>query len=154
MVADDHTLEIARRIFTAEIDAIDRACSRFRSDSELTHVNAAGGRPTVVSDRFLEALDVALRATRLTEGLVDPTVGTAIRKLGYDRDFATIDRNGPPLLVSVHRVPGWQTIEVNAHRSTVHVPPGVELDFGSDGESAVRRPCRDRDHARPSRACW
>jgi len=140
VVTDHQVLEIARRIFEAEIKAIDEACSRFRPDSELMRINTSGGRPIVVSDRFLEALEVALRAARITDGLVDPTVGTAIRKLGYDRDFATVDRNGPPVLVSVHRVPGWQTIEVSSHRSTVRIPAGVELDFGATAKAL----CVDR----------
>ena len=140
LVTEGGDLRAARSIFEAEIDAIDRSCSRFRPDSELMRINAAGGQPCVVSDLFLEALDTALRAARLTDGLVDPTVGTAIRKLGYDRDFATLDRNGPPLLVSVQRVPGWTTIEVNEHRCTVRVPIGVELDFGATAKAL----CVDR----------
>jgi thiamine biosynthesis lipoprotein len=123
-----------------ELDAIDRACSRFRSDSELTRVNAANGRPTVVSERFLEALVVALRAARITNGLVDPTVGTAMRTIGYDADFASIDRDGPALRVAVGHIPGWHTIETNAERSTVRVPAGVELDFGATAKAL----CVDR----------
>src|SRR6266540_3153091 len=62
----------------AEVAEIDRACSRFREDSELTMVNDAGGRSVVVGDVLFEALEVALRAARLTDGDVDPTVGQAI----------------------------------------------------------------------------
>lgn len=71
----------------AELVAIDEACSRFRPDSELARVNAAAGRPVVVSGLFLDAVSVALRAARLTGGLVDPTLGRTMRELGYDRDF-------------------------------------------------------------------
>ena len=140
LLPDPAQLESARSIFQAEIDAIDKACSRFRSDSDLMRINAADGRPTVVSERFLEALGVALRAARITDGLVDPTVGSAVRKLGYDRDFASVERNGPPLLVSVQRIPGWKTIEVQTRRSIVRVPPGVELDFGATAKAL----CVDR----------
>jgi len=140
LLADDGLLDTARGILEAEIDAIDRACSRFRPDSELTVLNQAGGRPAAVSTRFLEALQVALRAARVTDGLVDPTVGSAVRRIGYDRDFATIDRNGPPLLVSVRRIPGWQKIEVDVRRSVVRVPAGVELDFGATAKAL----CVDR----------
>ncbi len=140
LLPDPSKLEWARSIFQAEIDAIDKACSRFRSDSELMRINVAAGRPTVVSELFLEALDVALRAAWITDGLVDPTVGSAVRKLGYDRDFAAIERNGPPLLVSVRRIPGWKSIEVNRQRSVVRVPSGVELDFGATAKAL----CVDR----------
>ena len=133
-------MSAARALLDAEIRAIDESCSRFRADSELSVLNAARGRKRRVSPRFLEALDVALRAARITDGLVDPTVGTAMRVLGYDRDFAGVDRDGPPLRVSVANVPGWQTIEVDRADSTVRVPAGVELDFGATAKAL----CADR----------
>jgi thiamine biosynthesis lipoprotein len=103
-------------------------------------VNANAGRHTRVSSRFIEALEVALRAARLTGGLVDPTVGKTMRVLGYDREFDILDRSGPPIEVSLERVPGWQTIEVDSVRSTVRVPRGVELDFGATAKAL----CADR----------
>ena len=80
----------------AEVAAIDRACSRFRDDSDLSRANAQAGRAVAVDALLLEAVEVALRAARLTDGLVDPTVGDAVRVLGYDRDFADVVRSGPP----------------------------------------------------------
>ena len=43
---------------------------------------------------LLEAIDVALAMAAATEGLVDPTVGLAMIRLGYDRDFADVRRRG------------------------------------------------------------
>ncbi len=70
-----------------ELAAIDRACSRFRADSELTQLNARAGRPVRVSRLLLEALELALAAASVTEGDVDPTVGRALELSGYDRDW-------------------------------------------------------------------
>jgi FAD:protein FMN transferase len=140
VVTDDRVLEAAHTLLVKEIDAIDLACSRFRSDSEISSVNANAGRDTRVSARFVEALEVALRAARLTGGLVDPTVGSTMRVLGYDRDFDVMDRSGPPLEVSLQRIPGWQTVELDQRRSTVRVPRGVELDFGATAKAL----CADR----------
>src|SRR4051794_23521522 len=106
VVTDDATRDLAAEVLQREIDAIDAACSRFREDSELSIVNAHAGHPTRVSDLFMKALDSALRAARITGGAVDPTVGTSMRVLGYDRSFDDLDRNGPALEVSVRRVPG------------------------------------------------
>ena len=77
-----------------------------------------------------------------------------MRVLGYDRDFDALDRTGPPLRVTVGRVPGWQTIEVDRDRSTVRIPAGVELDFGATAKAL----CADRAGAgdrrtRPAPAC-
>jgi thiamine biosynthesis lipoprotein len=140
LVTDDRARNDALAILVAEIGAIDAACSRFRSDSELALVNANAGLRSPVSALFIEALQVALRGARLTDGRVDPTVGATMRVLGYDRDFCDVDRHGPPLRVSVGRVPGWQTIEVDPRRSTVFVPAGVELDFGATAKGL----CADR----------
>jgi hypothetical protein len=64
----------------------DSAFSRFRPDSELARLNAAGGG--AMSPLFRSVLDVALWAYDRTDALVDPCVGAAVVGAGYDRDFA------------------------------------------------------------------
>jgi thiamine biosynthesis lipoprotein len=95
VVTDPARLEEAVVVLREELAAIDVACSRFRADSEISRLHEAAGRQVRVGPLLAEALGVALRAARLTEGLVDPTVGAAVRALGYDRDFALLaaDRN-------------------------------------------------------------
>lgn len=78
LVTDPSALPLAESILRAELAAVELTCSRFRPDSELTRVNSTAGTPTTVSERFAEALQIALRAARITEGLVDPTVGSAV----------------------------------------------------------------------------
>ena len=70
--------DAAERILRAEIGAFDRACSRFRGDSELQMVHAQAGRTVPVSDALFEALEVACWVARRTAGAVDPTIGNAI----------------------------------------------------------------------------
>ena len=70
------------------VDAFDRACSRFRDDSELSEVNRAAGRAIRVSPLMIEATQAGVRAAGLTDGDVDPTLGRALVALGYDRDFS------------------------------------------------------------------
>ncbi|HXA54820.1 MAG TPA: FAD:protein FMN transferase [Solirubrobacteraceae bacterium] len=78
-VADPLWLPRASAILTRELDAIDRACSRFRPDSDLMRVSSrAGGRPVAVAPLLIEALAVALRAAALTDGDVDPTLGATL----------------------------------------------------------------------------
>jgi FAD:protein FMN transferase len=91
---------VARELLEADLLALDLACSRFRPDSELVAVGNAArgatGEVTVqVSPLLAEAVAVALRAARLTDGDVDPTVGGVLAELGYDRDFAELS---PPEL--------------------------------------------------------
>ena len=72
------------------VSEVDRACSRFRDDSDLMNVNAHPDTDVRVSLWPLEAIDVALDGARATDGLVDPTIGIALREVGYDCDFAEL----------------------------------------------------------------
>jgi thiamine biosynthesis lipoprotein len=117
-----------------QLAALDIACSRFRDDSELVRLNDSGGRWVRVSPLLFEALNVALRAARMTEGDVDPTIGRALRLAGYDRDFAELAERRPPRLKLV-ATPGWQSILVDERRRAVRVPSGVELDLGATAKA-------------------
>ena len=110
VVTDPRCLPEARRLLSAELDAVDAACSRFRPDSEICSLRTildrtAPGRPVQVSPLLAEAIAVALRAARLTDGDVDPTVGGAMSAVGYDCDFDRVPRTGPPLPVPASTVP-------------------------------------------------
>ena len=70
-VTDPSTLRRAEDLVRGELDAIDVAASRLRSDSEL----ASAGDGSEVSPLLAELVAVALSAARDTEGDVDPTVG-------------------------------------------------------------------------------
>jgi FAD:protein FMN transferase len=126
-------LSWAREILEEELAAIDLACSRFRHDSELSHINRSAGQTIVVSELFSEALAVALRAAHLSAGAVDPTVGSAMRAIGYDRDF----RLGQSRVdwARVTPIAGWRLIRFNPVAKSVSVPPGVELDFGATAKA-------------------
>jgi thiamine biosynthesis lipoprotein len=127
-------LEAARRLVEDELDRIDRACSRFREDSELSRLSRGGGRWVEVSPLCLEAVEAGLRAARLTGGAVDPTVGRSLRLLGYDRDFDELKGRAAPRLRLV-AAPGWETVDVDRRRGAVRVPRGVELDLGATAKA-------------------
>jgi FAD:protein FMN transferase len=127
-------LQPARSLVDAQLAQIDLACSRFRDDSELSRVNAAGGAPIGVSELFAEALGVALRAARLTDGDVDPTCGRALIDLGYDRDFGEISPASIRMPAPAP-VPGWRRISFDPARRVVQLPPGILLDFGATAKA-------------------
>lgn len=119
-----------------ELDAIDRSCSRFRSDSDLMRVNRARGEAVTVGPLLLEALRVAIDAARSTGGLVDPTVGRALRVSGYDSTFRVVAaRDGDRFRAEFCAVPGWETVELDENAATVRVPAGVELDLGATAKA-------------------
>jgi thiamine biosynthesis lipoprotein ApbE len=117
------------------VRAIDDAASRFRADSELSRVNAEPGKRVRISPLLAQALAAGLRGAKLTGGAVDPTVGSAVRLAGYDRDFASIPEDGSPIQLAVMRIPGWRAIEFDEASQTVLVPKGVEVDLGATAKA-------------------
>ena len=133
-VADEGRLDAATAGVEEVVAAFDLACSRFREDSELCALNAGAGSPVRVSPLLLEAVGAALRAARITDGDVDPTVGEALVALGYDRDFAAIaGRRGPSIRVAA--VPGWRAVRVDSTVGTVTLSRGVQLDLGATAKA-------------------
>ncbi len=111
------------------LTALDLQASRFRPDSELCWIHRTDGGLFMLSDGLAEAVGVALAAARWTGGLTDPTVGSALVSLGYDRDFAAIDqqRSEPP--APPVAAPGWRTVQLDG--PVLRLPDGVRLDLGA-----------------------
>jgi thiamine biosynthesis lipoprotein ApbE len=131
VVTDARRLAEATDLLEADLAAVDLACSRFRADSEIRALRAARGQQ--VSPLLAEAIAVALRAARLTDGDVDPTVGAAMSAIGYDRDFEHINPTGPALPVTVRTVPGWREVRLEGRILTM--PEGVQLDLGATAKA-------------------
>ena len=75
-----------------------------------------------VSPLLFEALEVACVVAVQTAGTVDPTVGSALVDLGYDRDFDQIG-SGTLTPVPARPAPGWWQIELDPGARTVAVRP-------------------------------
>jgi thiamine biosynthesis lipoprotein ApbE len=135
VVTDPRSLRAAKATVDGVIQAIDDAASRFREDSELSRLNAAPERDVVVSPLLAQAIAAGLRGAQLTDGAVDPTIGTAIKLVGYDADFAQVIKDGGPLLVRAARVPGWRAIRFDAATRHVWIPRGVEIDLGATAKA-------------------
>jgi thiamine biosynthesis lipoprotein len=114
--------------------AVDAACSRFRADSELAALEAAAGAWRPVTPLLADLLAVALRAARLTDGDVDPTVGGSLERLGYDRDLAGIVTTGGLVVVPVP-APGWTAVELDGAGGRARVAPGVRVDLGATAKA-------------------
>lgn len=135
LVTNPARLSAARALLESDLDGLDRACSRFRPDSELVALDAADGRWTTLSPLLTEAVAVALDVARATDGDIDPTVGDALCALGYDRDFSLVAPNGPAVTVSVRPVPGWWRLEFDRANRRLRMPPGTRLDLGATAKA-------------------
>ena len=137
VVVHEPAVREAERLLAAELDAIDRTCSRFRPDSELMRANDAAGRLTPTSLLFTEAVRIALRAAEQTEGAVDPTVAPALVALGYDRDFTAMDADAAD---DVRGIPaaGWHSVALDAQRRLLLV--GLQRAASLSGRRPRRWP--------------
>jgi FAD:protein FMN transferase len=143
---DPALLALARLVLEDELAVVDAACSRFRPDSELVAVNRAAGRPVQVSELLAEAITTALRAARLTDGAVDPTVGGQLCALGYDRTFTEL---APPAqLPAPVPAPGWRDVTFDPGTRVLCTSAGTSLDLGASAKALAA----DRAAARCSRA--
>ncbi|HEV7941225.1 MAG TPA: FAD:protein FMN transferase [Solirubrobacteraceae bacterium] len=136
------SLNDAKVAVASELDAIDRACSRFRPDSDLSRCNAAAGQAVPVKRLLIDALEVAIGAAEATEGLVDPSVGTALELAGYACDWSLLQQRSSvpaapaaPVVIAARRAAGWRGVQIDRARSTVRVPAGVKLDLGATAKA-------------------
>lgn len=155
VVTSPEQLFAARQIVVEELEALDLACSRFRPDSEIARLAAHSGSWTPVSALLAEVLECALAVARDTDGDVDPTMGTDLSRLGYDRDFGEIAHvpagsttsAAVPLTYRLVRRPTWRDVELDRAGRRVRVPAGVVVDLGAIAKAWCADRCASRIHA-------
>jgi thiamine biosynthesis lipoprotein len=135
VTADSAGIGAAERVLRQTLVAVDQVCSRFRADSEISRLHERAGLATQVSPLLAEALEVAIRAAELTDGLVDPTVGAALVALGYDRDFEQVRGGLPAATDPASAAPGWWRLRWDAHTRRVVLPRGLSLDLGATAKA-------------------
>ncbi len=128
VVTDDAAAAAAADLVDGLLAEVGQACSRFDPDSELMRLTPGTTR---VSPLLAALLAAALDVAERTDGAVDPTVGTALVALGYDRD---IDDLAPVAgAVRVVPAPGWRQVRLDDDRLTL--PPGLLLDLGATAKA-------------------
>jgi thiamine biosynthesis lipoprotein len=143
VVTDVSSLDQALNLLTAELSAIDVAASRFRRDSEIERLNAQAGELVPVSPLLADALAAALRAAALSDGDVDPTLGSELIANGYDRDWGELPHppsgTGEPGPMRLRGRPSrrqvWRLIELDRQASTVRLPRGTRIDLGATAKA-------------------
>lgn len=134
----------------AVVQQLERRWSRFRPGSEISRLNAAPGRWTVVSAETFALLERAEHARRRTEGAFEPFLLGRLEDLGYDRPWT-----GPP--DSPLRAPEPTfvrpgPVEVDQSTGAVRLPPGARFDPGGIGKGFAADLVAD--HLRAAGAAW
>ena len=145
------TLDPARERAQSYLAEVERACSRFRPDSELTLAQLAAVNGVAISPLLADLVEAALDAARLTDGAVDPTVGGLLDALGYDRDISALEPLEPahpheepaPQVVVAHRRPDWRTVRLDrtAIGDRLRMPAGTRLDLGATAKAYAADQC-------------
>ncbi len=146
VVIDADRLDGAAALVDAELARIEQASTRFRPDSELmTLVRDADGS-ALLSPLLAELVADALTAARETGGAVDPTLGSVMAGLGYDRDIAELRApqaraTGTPdrTAVVVRRSTGWRDLSLDGRR--LRMPAGTQLDLGATAKAGAADRC-------------
>ncbi|MGG5257884.1 FAD:protein FMN transferase [Phycicoccus avicenniae] len=137
VVTDPLVLAEAEALTRDHLAALDLAASRFRPDSEVSRLAdaaATGPASALASPVLAGSLRAALRAARITDGLVDPTVGRAVAASGYDADLDVVRARVAPAR-PVAAVPGWRAVSVDPVTDRIEVPAGCLLDLGSTAKA-------------------
>jgi FAD:protein FMN transferase len=130
--ADDATSALAAA--EEEFHRLEALLSRFRDDSELSRLNAAGS--LAAGPDLLRVVELALAANERTGGRFDITVHDALVAAGYDRSFELIpseedawacmpkpmDRHGP------------RPMAIQAQDGIIRLDAGVRIDLGGIGK--------------------
>lgn len=130
----------AGRIARQVLDDVDRTCSRFRPDSDLSRANAEAGRWVTADPVLVAAVAAACLAAEDTGGLVHPLLGRNLVQLGYDRDFAALtpvhDARVPAELwpAVAPAAESWREIGLDPD-GAIKVPAGTALDLGATGKA-------------------
>jgi thiamine biosynthesis lipoprotein len=129
---------LARRALlagTTEVEACERALSRFDADSDLSRLNRASGEWVAIDERLEHALHAALRLRTDTAGRFDPTILPALIAAGYDRSFEQLEERPS------RTAAGWRAeAEIDLSPGRARIERGAAVDLGGIGKgfSAAR----------------
>ena len=96
---------------------------------------SAGCGPVPVSELLDDVIGNALSAAAATDGLVDPTVGGLMERIGYTVTFVDLPVDGPAIDLQIRSAPGWASIEHDRVNRTVTLPEGASIDLGAIGKA-------------------
>lgn len=122
------------RWVSGELARLESCWTRFDASSELRVAEQlAVGRWAPVSRTLAIALDRALRLADATAGAFDPTVGSCLLAIGYDRTFTAVDRDSPRP-VHPRASPGVGDLELDLDGPALRLRRGTRLDLGGIGK--------------------
>jgi thiamine biosynthesis lipoprotein len=109
---------------------VEAICTRFDPASELMALTACVGTPVGVSEILFKAIEFACAIAEESGGAFDPTVGRAMERHGFNRNYLTgraIDHAGMDIAQDV----SYRDLALDAVRRTVTLRRPLVLDLGA-----------------------
>jgi thiamine biosynthesis lipoprotein len=144
VVTAEDRLPEAAGIVDGVLADVERACSRFRRDSELLTLVRDSEGWTTLSPLLADLLAAALEAAQYSDGAVDPTIGGTLIDLGYDRDIEVLRTHSAPTVRVIRRPAGWRSLRLDARshgHSRLWMPAGTQLDLGATAKAVAADLC-------------
>jgi thiamine biosynthesis lipoprotein len=133
LVSDDETAShgLFEKLWH-QIETFEAKFSRFKTDSELSHVNQNAGERTQVSPEFVALLKTSKRLSAATDGLYNPFVLPSLQSAGYKGSWPTVDLFDPALSYTGRQLADSKLLELGD--DWVMIPADSALDFGGIGK--------------------
>ena len=113
------------------ISKLELLWSRFESQSDISRLNAAEGKPVLVSDETCLLIRLMIEANTKTNGLYDPTILPLLIDIGYVESKTGSGKKSE--LPASARWPG-NLREIEIDHGIVKLPIGTTLDSGGIGK--------------------
>lgn len=108
---------------------VEGRCSRFDEASELRMLSRRIGEPVSISTLLFSALDLSLKVAHLTGGALDPTIGNAMERSGFNTNYLTGKQVTSPLFAGSSGTYRDIVLDDDAH--TVALLRPLSLDLGA-----------------------
>jgi len=124
------TTAIYDEIFSRFRD-LEAILSANRDDTNIAAINAgAGVAPVKAEPETLEILAEGLEYARISDGLLDPTVGPLVKAWNIGTEYAAVP--SPETLTAAMSLIDWKKVAVDHDAGTVFLPEaGMKLDLGA-----------------------
>jgi thiamine biosynthesis lipoprotein len=114
------------------MEALESRLTRFRNDSELSHINQQTGKWIAVTKETFTILRLANEQFDLTNGVFNPFMGHVIQNLGYRVTFKDIHNQTQELfrIQYPYLPPMHSPLQLNEMTQEVRLDNGYMLDLG------------------------
>jgi FAD:protein FMN transferase len=121
-------LEHAASSALAWFEEVERVCSRFDPESELSRLSKQIGSRVPVSDLLFEVVQFALAVAEESGGAFDPTLGLQLEARGFDREY----RSGAVVRTPLESddMASYRDVELDADQKTIMLGRPLLLDLG------------------------